>query len=28
MIEITSSEIPDQLKDIYSRWRCCWNVAT
>jgi hypothetical protein len=28
IIETTSSEISDQLRDIYSICRCCWNVAT
>jgi hypothetical protein len=28
MIVTTSSGILYQLRDIYSKWRCCWNVAT
>jgi hypothetical protein len=28
MIGSTSSGISYQLRDIYSIYRCCWNVAT
>jgi hypothetical protein len=28
MIGTTSSGISDQLRDIYSICRCCWDVAT
>jgi hypothetical protein len=28
LVGITCSEIPYQLRDKYSIYRCCWNVAT
>ena len=28
VIGTTSSGISDQLRDVYSICRCCWNVAT
>jgi hypothetical protein len=28
LIGTISSGISDQLKDVYSICRCCWNVAT
>jgi hypothetical protein len=28
MIGTTSAGISDQLRDIHSIYRCCWNVAT